>query len=91
MRHNTFERTYRGREFRLSLAKRKSYAPKSMFLSVTLRFPSPGPHFYHLYWKYIRPDKINVDVIMGVHQNNAVIVSFYSLYFNSKEKYQVLQ
>lgn len=76
MSHNIFERTYREREFKQSQVKRKSYPPKSMFLSAILRFPSPGPHFYDLYWKYITSDKINANIIMGLSQYNAVIVSF---------------
>lgn len=76
MRHNIFERTHRDREFEQSQVKRKGYQTKSMFLSAILRFPSPGPHFYDLYWKYIASDKINVNIIMGLSQNNAVIVPF---------------
>lgn len=74
MKHSTFERTHRGREFKLSQVK--SYPPKSMFLFAILRFPSPGLRFYDLDWKHIRSDKINVNIIMGVSQHNAVIVSF---------------
>lgn len=47
-----------------------------MLLPAVLKFPSSGLPLYYLYWKYIRSDKINVNVMMGVSQNNEVIVSF---------------
>lgn len=46
-----------------------------MLLPGVLKFPSSGLRFYYLYWKYIKSDKTNVNVIMGIGHNNEVIIS----------------